>query len=105
MQYDYVDTAILFKQCPLCGEVWETGESFFNDNSLQLNGFQSQPHRSRELQSQKKMNSVRIPVQGFFIFTHHKAGCGTSLIVSTASLQHIHSRYGKNIVMEKSVTS
>ncbi len=93
MQYDCVSTTVIFKKCPLCGEAWESVESFFNDKTLRLNGFQNHFHRISGLSSEKEDKLVRIPIHGFFIFTHDKAGCGTSMIVTPASLQHIHSNY------------
>lgn len=92
MQYDCVSTTVIFKKCPLCGEVWDSVESFLSDKSLRLNGFQHQYHIIRGLQSEKGIQSVRIPIQGFFIFTHHKTGCGTSMIVTAVSLKHINSK-------------
>ncbi|WP_153306469.1 hypothetical protein [Desulfogranum japonicum] len=56
----------IFKQCPMCGTVWETRDTFIDDLSLEINGY-GVDFQQLEL--------------GLFYFTHQAPGCGSTLTI------------------------
>ncbi len=58
-----------FKQCPLCGKVWNTIDEFLSDKELHLNGYQG--NMKRLLDGRERF--------GLLLFTHCNEQCGTTL--------------------------
>lgn len=98
MGYEHNLSPRIFKQCPLCGKIWNTRDSFLNDKSLHLNGYQLNQHINdtvvRKLMSMlshgsnenkgKNQNGgkyAQLPIPGYLIFTHDVANCGTTMII------------------------
>ena len=59
----------VFKQCPLCGKVWNTIDEFLSDKELHLNGYQG--NMKRLLDGREQF--------GLLLFTHRAEQCGTTL--------------------------
>jgi hypothetical protein len=62
-----------FKQCPSCGEVWQTQQDFLDDNNLTIIGYQ--------------VNFVNLEL-GYFLFNHDK--CRTTLSIVAESFRNLH---------------
>lgn len=60
-----------FKNCTLCGKIWESKEKFLNDDSLNFNGHMINTKKIR----------LGLRQEGLLIFTHHTDHCGTSLAI------------------------
>ena len=56
-----------FKTCPLCGAQWRTRRAFLRDPQNSLNGIQA------------ALGGVSMAE--YAVFTHLKAGCGTSMLI------------------------
>ena len=63
-----------FKQCPSCGEVWQTQQNFLNDRNLNIIGYQ--------------VNFLRLEL-GYFLFNHNK--CRTTLSLLANSFKNLYS--------------
>ncbi len=98
MGYEHNWSSRIFKQCPLCGKIWNTRDLFLSDKSLHLNGYQLNQHindtvvgklismlsRGRNKNKGKNQNGshyAQIPIPGYLIFTHDVANCGTTMII------------------------
>jgi hypothetical protein len=62
-----------FKQCPSCGEVWQSQQNFLNDKNLQIIGYQ--------------VNFIRLEL-GYFLFNHLK--CRTTLSLVAKSFGNLY---------------
>ncbi len=62
-----------FKECSGCGKVWRTADTFLNDKSLKLNGYQW------NLLQEKS---------GLLVYTHERSYCGSTISVKAQSFSH-----------------
>lgn len=65
----------MFKECPLCGHQWSQLRDFVEDRNLLLNGYQP---------------SFSVPDEGFLLFTHITADCGTTLSIGVVDLKPLY---------------
>lgn len=56
----------IFKTCPMCGEFWQSRESFLDDAALNFNGYQPDFGTIEE---------------GIFYFTHEVPHCGSTMAI------------------------
>ena len=56
----------VFKKCPGCGWVWPTRDSFLNDATLSMNGYQADFERLED---------------GLFLVTHTRGTCWSTLAI------------------------
>jgi len=62
-----------FKQCPNCGEIWTTQQSFLDDKNLNIIGYQ--------------VNFLELEL-GFFLFNH--SSCRTTLSLLAESFRNLY---------------
>lgn len=72
-----------FKVCPKCGEVWKDRDSFLDDKTLKLNGYQA---------------DFEIPDRGLFFFTHLKEDCDSTMTLESDCFLDLYSgkRYNES---------
>jgi hypothetical protein len=58
-----------FRVCPCCGREWQTLEDFLVDSAVILIGYQAH---------------CKNTVEGFFLFNHEIAGCGTTMAMKVS---------------------
>ena len=64
-----------FKQCTLCGTVWQCLRDFVTDADLRVEGYQA---------------CFEDPAAGLILVTHEREGCSTTLAVPAAELRGLH---------------
>lgn len=77
-----------FKQCPSCGERWETQDAFLKDLTLSLNGYKAD---FEELQ------------YGMFFFTHQKPDCQSTMVIEVSEFMNLYTGeiYGERMTGEE----